>query len=81
MKLSLACNLEWNGSSQKTIELAERFKAIGFTFKAREVPNGVLVRCAGPVDVELNTMEELIGLQKKLGLPIQIEDGRLVVVE
>lgn len=81
MKLMLHCNLEWNGSSPSPPRVVEELRAIGFTFKPREVPNGILVRCAGPAEVELNTVEELIELQKELGLPIQIEDGRLVVVE
>ena len=81
MKLLLHCNLEWNGSGERSKAFGEALRSLGFSFRAREVPNGVLVKCAGPAEVELSTVEELMALQKKLGLPIQIEQGRLVVME
>lgn len=56
------------------------FKANGFEFKLREVPNGMIASIVRPIEVDFHTVEDLIDFQKRLGYPIKIEDGHLEVV-
>ena len=80
MKLTFACNLEWVAGNTNADRIIIDFKAVGFEFKVRRVPNGAIASVVRPVEVELNTVDELIELQRKLGFPIRIEDGHLEVV-
>lgn len=80
MKLKLACHLEWSGNHANAEKVASAFGAVGFQFRKREVPNGSIVSVMRPAEIEVNTMEELVALQQKLGYPIKLEDGYLEVV-
>lgn len=80
MRIKLACNLEWSGQHANAEKIALAFGNTGFEFKGRAVPNGSIISIARPVEIELNTMNELVELQKSLGYPIMIEDGHLEVV-
>lgn len=65
--------------SGKGLPLAERLHELGFTFRSRPVPNGTLLSAAEPVTIELDTIEELVELQRSIGLPICVEDGILEI--
>jgi hypothetical protein len=80
MKLMLACNLEWPAGNSNADRIVVDFKAVGFMFRIRSVPNGIVASVTGPIEVELESMQDLIELQKKLGYPVLVEDGHLEVV-
>lgn len=55
------------------------FERLGFRFVERVVGVGIILSIAGPTKVELASVEDLMELQRSIGLPIVARDGLLVI--
>lgn len=82
MKITISCpSLQWAANHSRSEKIATAFGALGFRFQVRDVPNGRLVYTRTMPEIELNTIEELLKLQRSLGYPIRVIDGQLVIEE
>lgn len=79
MKVLLSCHRVQFPMGEKWLPVVEELVRIGFRFACRAVPNGSLAYAIEPVEVELGSVEDLIELQRRIGLPLRVEDGCLEV--
>jgi hypothetical protein len=80
LKLMLTCpNRQFVATSPKGEEMIQNLADLGFEFLHRAVPGGTLAYVKDPVTVELDTVEALVDLQRRIGLPLTIEDGVLEI--
>jgi len=80
MRLQLSCPTQaFVVGSVKALPIVEAMQAIGFTFKAREVPGGMIAVAETPVVLEVETVEQLVELQLSIGLPFRLEDGFVTI--
>jgi hypothetical protein len=77
MRLQLSCpNVQFVVGSPRAAPVAKALEDLGFEFSVRKVGVGEIASARGSVEVEVDTVEELLDLQRKIGLTLVIEDGR-----
>lgn len=80
MKVVLAIpNVQFVAGSERSQPILQELESIGFRFHERVMSGGSLLSAKAPIEVELETAADLVELQRRIGLPIKLEDGVLEI--
>ena len=55
------------------------FEDLGFHFQSRYVGMAEIASAMNPVSIELQSVDELVALQRRVGCPFRLEDGVLEI--
>ena len=74
-----APNLQFVANNPRGAERMKHLESIGFRFTVRLFGDAEVASVEAPISVELSSVEDLIDLQRRIGLPLRLEDGMLEV--
>ena len=82
MKFKLACpNGQWVKGRPGSTEWFARLSGIGFRFEEVSRHNVVFLKPEGSVEVELNSLDELIELQAICKVPLRLVEDQTLVLD
>jgi hypothetical protein len=81
MRLLLCCpNGQFIVGSPAAFPIVKAMEELGFEFKVREQQHGAYCYTNSGVYVDVGTVEELIELQRKVGMAFRLE-GEVVIIQ